>query len=331
MKRGVMRSGPAADVVKVWLYGVVSLLAGAALTPLVYNCGMALAEVTAGKQTNDAVEIVAGWCRRGGMGWYFKWSWCLAGALLGVPLVAWLGLSRERPGARRGQGLVMERGGWKTGLRGALISGGFALLLGWALVRAGAFHWLGWRVAGRAPLLWLPLVTLGWAAAHEVLFRGVTLGLFLRAMRPAAAVLLAGLFYALAAFLAPQDGMMVAEPDGWLAGWVVLVGKANDLADPWLLVGRLLPWLTFGCVLGYARWRTRSLWLPLGLHFGWALVNNFLALASVPLNEPDPIARVLVGGSLHQGLIPVTVGALVGVLLYFIAAPSARQREEPSG
>jgi hypothetical protein len=84
------------------------------------------------------------------------------------------------------------------------------------------------------------------------------------------------------------------------------------------MAGGLLPWLAFGCVLGFARWRTRSLWLPLGVHAGWALGNGLFLLLVVPLNQPDPIARVLVGASLSHGLIPVAVVALAGMVIHFL-------------
>ena len=79
-----------------------------------------------------------------------------------------------------------------------------------------------------------------------------------------------------------------------------------------------MPWWAFGTVLGFARWRTSSLWLPIGLHAGWVLGNNLFLTMAVPLNQPDPIARVLVGGSLQDGLIPLVAMMLAGIVLHFM-------------
>ena len=43
----------------------------------------------------------------------------------------------------------------------------------------------------------------------------------------------------------------------------------------------------------------------------------FLSMA-VPLNQPDPIARVLIGGSLQDGLIPLVAVVLAGISLHFV-------------
>ena len=77
-------------------------------------------------------------------------------------------------------------------------------------------------------------------------------------------------------------------------------------------------WLAFGGVLGFARWRTRSLWLPVGLHAGWIFANGMFLAVALPLNQPDPIARVLVGATLRDGLIPLLAVALAGIVLHFM-------------
>jgi membrane protease YdiL (CAAX protease family) len=328
-----MRNEAFRDSVKVWLYFAATLVLGAVLTPWVYNVGKALAEVTAGKQTNGVVEWVAGWCRREGLEWFFTWSWI--GAAVGLfPLcVLWLKVgpgggrrgspwSMRLPGAGMrpdgGQELVVRRGDYRDGLKGMAVTVALVVLLGAALIQAGAF---GWRGVGASAFtaLWrvLPLAV-GAAVLQEVLFRGFALGIFLRTMRPGAAVFLAAMLYALAGCMVPAPGLVNGNPEGMLAGFEVLVGQMARLSDPWIIVGVLLPWLAFGGVLGFARWRTRSLWLPVGLHAGWAFANGMFLAVAVPLNQPDPIARVLVGGSLRDGLIPLVAVALAGIVLHFM-------------
>lgn len=321
------------DMVKVWVYAGATVALGALFTPWAYNVGKALAEVTVNKQTNGVVETVAGWCRQAGIAWFFKWSWTLAAGVLLLPLIGWLtvgpGGGRQRspwwvrlPGGGRnadgGQALDLKRGDFRDGVKGALVTLALVLVLGMALVQAGAF---GWRGPGMATLgaLWrlLPLA-LALAVLQEVLFRGFALGIFLRAVRPPLAVLLAALLYALVGFLIPPDTVAVANPEAGGAGFAVLGAQMQRLADPWILVAVLLPWWAFGCVLGFARWRTQSLWLPVGLHAGWVFGNGLFLTLAVPLNQPDPIARVLVGGSLQDGLIPLVGVMLAGIALHFM-------------
>ncbi len=338
-----MRNEAFRDSVKVWLFFAATLALGAVATPWVYNVGKALAEVTAGKLTNGVVEWVAGWCRKEGLEWFFKWAWFGSAVLLFPFWVAWL---KVGPGGSRhpapwsvrlpgggarvdgGQELVVRRSDYRDGLKGAAVTVGMVILLGLALIQAGAFGWRGVGASAFTALWrWVP-VAVGMAVLQEVLFRGFALGIFLRAMRPGAAILLAAFLNALAGCLVPSPGLVTGNPEGSLAGFEVLAGQMVRLSDPWVIVGVLLPWLAFGGVLGFARWRTRSLWLPVGLHAGWTFANGMFLAVAVPLNQPDPIARVLVGGSLRDGLIPLVAVALAGIVLHFMTPVAEPGHEE---
>lgn len=89
----------------------------------------------------------------------------------------------------------------------------------------------------------LPFVTLVLAAgsaAEEILFRGYGLQILIAAAGPFAAIVPVGTLFGL---------MHTGNPN---AVWLGIVNTAG-----------------FGILFGYAYYRTRDLWLPIGLHFGW--------------------------------------------------------------
>ncbi len=67
----------------------------------------------------------------------------------------------------------------------------------------------------------------------------------------------------------PQPGLDVADPEAAGTGFEMLRLLAGRFADWRCVCGHFLPLLALGGVLAYARWRTASLWLPVGLHTGW--------------------------------------------------------------
>ena len=90
------------------------------------------------------------------------------------------------------------------------------------------------------------------------------------------------------------------------------------LKEPWTVLGVLVPLVGMGWILGYARWRTASLWLSAGLHAGWIFANGIFLVFVQPMPRTDPLARALAGGSLAEGLIPLAAVLITGTLVYFL-------------
>ena len=89
----------------------------------------------------------------------------------------------------------------------------------------------------------LPFVTLilaAGSAGEEILFRGYGLQILMAAVGPFASIVPVGVIFAL---------MHTGNPN---ATWFGIANTAG-----------------FGILFGYAYFRTRDLWLPIGLHFGW--------------------------------------------------------------
>ena len=94
------------DVLKVWLYAAASVLLGAWFSPLLYNAGKALAEVSSSKQTNGFLEWLAGICRTAEFPRFFETSVLIAAAILFLPMIGWL----------RGGRTAGKSGTWKLRL-----------------------------------------------------------------------------------------------------------------------------------------------------------------------------------------------------------------------
>jgi membrane protease YdiL (CAAX protease family) len=327
-----MRNDVRGDVWKVWLYAAASVLLGAWISPLLYNAGKALAEVSRSKMTNGPLEWLAGVCRTAEFPWFYKAGVAVAAGVLFFPWMEWIharsgaavaggGPWRLRlpDGARvalRGQWLEKNpHGPWHL-CAGFMLAGGLLLSMGISLAPAEGVT-MRHPGAGLLPLVLRTLApALVLAVVMEVFFRGVVMGIFLRAMRPAAALGMSAAFFALVLSVLPQPGVNVADPEAAGPGFELLRLMAARFGDGRSVLQSFTPLLALGGVLAYARWRTASLWLPVGLHAGWLFSKSLLAKLSV--------AGPVVSGNLpQQGLAPLAAILLAGVLAHFLTANPA--------
>ncbi len=324
-----MRNEARGDVWKVWVYAAAAVALGAWMSPLLYNAGKALAEVSSAKTTNGPLEWLAGVCRAADFPQFYKAALLLAAVILFLPWMEWIHArsgTAAQPGpwkvrlpdgarvSKRGQALRRgSRSLWQC-CAGFLLVAGLLLSMGVALVPAGFF-----TLRNPAEGMGLLAVkTLGGAFAlavvMEVFFRGVAMGIFLRAMRPAVAMGMSAVFFALVLSAVPADGVNVADPDAAGTGFELLGIVAVGLREWRGVVGNLVPLLALGAVLAYARWRMQSLWLPIGLHTGWIFSKGMLASLS------STGATVTTGGLFQQGFVPFTAIILAGLLAHYLIA-----------
>lgn len=319
-----MRDEALSDVLKVWIYAVACAWLGAWVSPLLYNAGKALAEVSAAKETNPPLRWLAEKCHAADFPYFFAFSVGFAAVVLFVPAVEWLragrasemgkvGSLRLPEGARHqtsGQRLIKNPNSWRHAIGGfcgvVLI---FSLLAG-ALILADIFEW---RVL-HAPLPGIVIKVLVTstllAAIQELLFRSIAMGIFLRAMRPAAALGMSAVLFALVHFLFPSPSVNVLDPEASGVGFEMLRKIAGQFSELRVILGVMAPLLALGGVLAYARWKTASLWLPIGLNAGWIFINDIIAHLILPTSRPDSMIWVLTGSTLKQGFVP-----LVGILI----------------
>jgi membrane protease YdiL (CAAX protease family) len=268
-----MRGTASGDVLKLGLYATVSVWLGAWVSPLFYNAGKALAEVSSTKMTNGPLLWLAGRCNAADFPDFFEKSLLLVAAILFWPFIQSL---RGGHLAEEGQRLQRNpRGLWQAAAGFLGITVTFCLMAG-GLVVLGIFEWKNPGNLGLRFVLKMLAGAFALAIFQEILFRGIALGIFLRAMRPAAALVLAAALFAGVHFLHPPPGLNVPDPDAAGVGFQMLRKIVAQVSEPRIVFGTFLPLLALGGLLAFARWRTASLSLPIGLHAGWLFVHDFM-------------------------------------------------------
>jgi hypothetical protein len=339
-KMADMRNEGRGDVWKVWLYAASAVVLGAWISPLLYNAGKALAEVSLSKATNGPLEWLASLCRTAEFPRFYEVGLLLAAGILFLPWMEWTHTKRSESqeshtgpwllrlpdrarSVGRGQPLRKNlRGLWQA-CSGFLLVSGLLLSMGVALVPAGFFTMFA-PSDGLGTLAFQTLLrTLPLALMMELWFRGITMGIFLRAMRPASALGMSAAYFALVLMCVPPPGMNVADPEAAGIGFEMLRLLAGRFADWQAVVGTFVPLLALGGVLAYARWCTASLCLPVGLHTGWLFSKGMLAKLSLATGANE---SALSGGLLQQGLVPLITILLAGILAHFLTAKSEDER-----
>ncbi len=266
----------------------------------------------------------------------------LFGALV-APLLFWTAQSL----VARGHLLFLARFDFETYFHRALLVG--ALLFIWPLLRSLQIR--SWRELGLAPnpgrgsdagagfiIAAIPLLCFGaglialdvWTLRptfsllpilqrsvsalvvpfiEEPIFRGLILGVLLRSCPPiVAALATSGIFSILHFLKAPEHTSTVVT---WSSGFVSIANSLTQFNQPLLLLAGFTTLFLLGWILADARIRTRSLWLPIGLHGGWIFANALFNKVARRQMEALP----WIGKSLLIGLAPLCVALLSWVLL----------------
>ena len=148
-----------------------------------------------------------------------------------------------------------------------------------------------------------------------------------------AAVFLTSAVYAIIHFLKPPRLKLSEDEVTWSTGFDTL-GRVFERFTDWQTVtAEFLTLLVLGIVLAMARLRTKSLWLPIGLHAGWVFgyqLYNKVTDKGASLAEKAP----WVGEDLKIGIIPLVViiitGALASLWIDLSRKPSAEVAQDSS-
>jgi len=144
---------------------------------------------------------------------------------------------------------------------------------------------------------------------EELFFRGLLLGILLRGLRPTLATLLTSAFFAILHFLkAPAATNEVVT---WFSGFRSIANSFAQFADPMMVLALFATLFLIGWILADARLRTRSLFLPIGLHSGWILVAGVVG----KLTRRGTIMLPWLGTNLLTGLLPLALGLITWVLM----------------
>ena len=146
---------------------------------------------------------------------------------------------------------------------------------------------------------------------EEWLFRGAILGLLNRAMSARGALLATSALFSILHFLKP-DTQASFQTVTWLSGFALIPGAFAQFQDPWLVLGGFTTLFCVGWILGWARLKTRSLALAIGLHIGWVFgIMSFSKVTKRLLKDTLP----WLGENLLVGLGSIFVVLITGVLV----------------
>jgi membrane protease YdiL (CAAX protease family) len=303
-----------AGALVMYFIGVVVL--AAILMPWMYELGMWLARLAEAGEVSGVLKSIgksaAGAAEKGKIGRFFTRSMTLA-ALLLMPVL----LCRLRRGSKEG-GLGLA--GLPTSSRkllhlgfGVTLSGGILWLSALGLAAAGAFAVKeGFEPIGLLTRALLPAV--GAAIGEEWLFRGLVLGAWLRVQSTWRAIIGTSVLFAVLHFMSPLPGQKVADPGAALAGFELLGKIFLRFAEPRFFVAELLTLFILGVLLAWARVRTKSLWLPIGLHAGIVFAFKSFNMSHARLVD-GPVSSWWVGMDLRAGVVPLASLLVMALIL----------------
>jgi len=166
-------------------------------------------------------------------------------------------------------------------------------------------HVFAWSAVGKTVLASITVPVI-----EETLFRGLILGILLRTGRQYLSILVTSAFFAVVHFLkAPERTSTVVT---WTSGFNSIAHSFAQFADPMLVIAAFTTLFIIGWILADARVRTRSLWLPIGLHAGWIFANGLFNAAA----RRQIVALPWLGKNLLVGIVPLTVAALTWLIMH---------------
>ena len=288
---------------KILLYLVVVVVLGAILSPPIYWMLHSTVDFPFYRYLSRVTQVTA--------------------IVLLAPLLFWLGIRNIREfGLQRNPHATRDA---LAGVALALVPGALlaAVYLTFDVYRArqDLVPWLLLRIA----------LTAGFVAlVEEFFFRGVLLGLAVKAFGRWPAAGAVSLAFAGVHFLRPaKEEDSVVE---WWSGFAQILGFVDAMPPPWLLLSGFVSLVLAGLILAAATLWTRSLWLAIGLHGGWIFCQQTLHwLARYRAKPPDAlwpwIGPNVVSGAVPTGLLPLGALLLTGLgLWYYLRNASAHWR-----
>ena len=279
------------DAARLLAYFAATVLFGALVAPVLYWTVQAL-------NARGLLTVLAAF----DFETYFHRALLLGAVLFFWPLLRWLGLRSWRdlgltPNAHRG----------RDASAGLFISAIPLLCFGAVLLVLGVYTW-------RPSLAVLPLLSRLVSALvvpflEEPIFRGLILGVLLRSSPAWVATLTTSAIFSSLHFLkAPAHTSVVVT---WNSGFISIGNSLAQFNQPLLLLAGFSTLFLLGWILADARIRTRSLWLPIGLHGGWIFANALFN----KIAHRELVALPWLGKNLLIGLAPLGVALVSWAIL----------------
>ncbi len=309
------------------LYLAAVLALGAALAPLLYKGGHWLAEIIVSfrQQQTPVIGWVGDKLGSSDFGRYFSRAFLISALGLLWPFLKWMGVTSGglglQPNATRGRHF----------LTGFATAAGLLLAMGIVFVLMGAYRWNP-KADIAASLTRAVCTCLVVATLEEWLFRGVFLGLALRAAPAWLAILAISFLFSILHLVKPPDPLPpgLFDAPSWTSGFSMMGIIFRDYGDPALFVSEVSTLMAVGLILAWTRVRTGSLWLPIGLHAGWVfgvVIFGALTRTSKALKAGNwdwhvsGSAIPMIGENLKLGLVPLGVLLLTAVVLGLLLPP----------
>ena len=312
-------------------YLLLTILAGAAFAPVLFKLGATTVGII------DQFRLGGrpfGWLRKvaaeSDFNRYFNRSVLIA-ALFGlVPTLKLLNMRWRDLGLRRDPHRLRHLG------IGFLLAAGLLFQMGACLALAGLF-------GIKSRMEWLPalqtaaITAASVAVLEELVFRGMLTGLLQRSLGKWPTLLAVASLFAILHFVQPPPDLAIPPESVTATSGFRLAGIIfSGFADPETLAAEFATLLVVGLLLGYARMRTDSLWLPVGLHAGW--VFGVFAFRGI-LYSSDAVKSGAclpwIGDNLKTGLLPLAALLLTGCLLAWwlratLPSPPSGSRSVPN-
>lgn len=237
---------------------------------------------------------------------YFNRAILIAAILLVWPLVRSLGIR-----SRNALGLWRDPFPMRRLSFGFCVAAGSLVLMGITLLLLDIYHL-------RSSPRWIELATLPLTAIvvsfiEESLFRGAMQGAVQRTAADYVAMIFVSGLFAIVHFLKPQDQALSVDEVTWATGLLLVPLAFWQFSEPQLVLGGFTTLFLVGMILSYARLRTHSLWLPIGLHAGW--IVGKMSFSKITKRTDD--AWPWFGPDLLVGLGPVIVVLLTGCVVWW--------------
>lgn len=311
-----------AGAIVLWL--VASLFAAALLTPFLYDAGKTLAANHPGDGFLDMMDSI----RDAKPDRYFSRALLLSALSLLPALIRRVRNIPREEGADR---YALRKLAWPQRLAhlgSGLLTGALVLgLLGLVLSATGAAYPEQDDLTAAEFFSKAFLPALGAGVIEELVFRGLVLGLWLRACSLPTAWIGSSLMFSFVHFLKPPEGAEIADPRAWDAGLEILASTLGHFTDPTFFVTEFATLALLGLILAYCRTRTFSLWLPVGIHAG--LVFALKSFSMTRRLDPDsPLNPWFIGADLKSGILPLVALGLCFAICVFLVRKLPRPDDE---
>ena len=297
------------DAFKLLSWLGCTMVLGAILAPLIFYLGKSMADLPILDGYISAV------LERSDFDRYFNRAMLLAALICIIPLLRSLELGRKSR-------TLKVNLFWKSHFfAGFFLAGGLLLILGGTYLSLGLFeseNRFDLSMAGKFMATAIVVSLL-----EEWIFRGLLLDAVLRSSRTFIALFFVTFFFALVHFLKPPETIDLNDADVKITTGFWMIGQIfMHFGNPVFIAAEFATLFALGWVLGWARLRTCSLWLSIGLHSGWVFSYELYRYHTfMPKRYQPELFLPYIGSSLKSGLIPLATVCLTGVMaaiwLYF--------------